>query len=341
MVFSTNTCQTGNLEFKVYQRMMSGSPDTSWTNTHLNALIASFLALDSKYPNLSCRALASRFKEVQGFFEGDDGIMSSQGIDKALFEANAVKLGLKLKLEWHPDYTTASFCGIVQPSKTEHTILTNPTKVMCNFFVLDPKFQQTRISKDARQLRAKALSYYYMYANCPINGPLSYAALERTRSVTVDGTELDSYHNESLREALQSIDTAKKNKEVPFHRKPPVISAEARRAVDELYGYNEREQLDFEQAFALWGKNLPHAIPTHENLHTYEANSENQRCWADVHHKQKLVNPIDVLPRGKWTFPHHTPGSAQELDDLLAQHKKNAPSPWEHRYTTEAPVFLA
>lgn len=267
MLFGNNNCDFGGIEARIPHTLMSGALWTSSQNGVLNMLLMSYCVLRTRHPNASIAELVRRFDEFNGCFEGDDGIFEGD-IDPQLVK----DLGLKLKLKSHDSYHGASFCGIVKMA-TENTIFTDPIKSICDFFVLRAQFGLARTALAKAQLRAKALSYYYQYANCPIVGPLAYAVLMHTRGHNVDeNTERDWYKRYVLREALEE---AKKQTETEkFYKQPPNVSPQARDFVYQTYGLDPAWQILYEEQIAKWALGLPHNLPPHPKLDQYYRHGE-------------------------------------------------------------------
>jgi hypothetical protein len=254
MFLGDNAGRAGSVRFRVSQRLMSGAVWTSCANGVLNLLLMSYCVLKTRYQDASPRHLAKQVGSFRGLIEGDDGICASSGIDPGLITA----LGLKLKMSSHASYCEASFCGITKPDNTRKTILCDPLKTICNFFVLRPEFEKMRKTKSAEQIRAKALCYALNYPNCPIVGPLAVAALERTKSIYVDPKRYDdSYHRALLKQAIRKQSEIRDLKE---------ITAADRVVVEERYGFSPDWQRCFETEIAKWGRHEPHCLPNHPRL---------------------------------------------------------------------------
>jgi hypothetical protein len=238
----------------------------------------------TNYPQASASELARRFDEFNGVFEGDDGIVQGHA-DLSI----AKRLGLKLKFEQHNDFTTASFCGIIK-LPDEDTIFTDPVKVLSDFFVLESSFGYQNLKQSKTRLRAKALSYYYQYSNCPVIGPLAFAVLQHTRGFAVTVSDVgDYYKRELLREALDANNTK------PFYHSPPNVSDRARSFVEQEYGLSREWQEHFEIEIAKWSNNQPHCIWTSSCFDAYCTNAE----------KYLSSSPIQrpAIPREKELIP--------------------------------------
>jgi hypothetical protein len=173
------------LEFKaltayIETRLMSGAMWTSSSNGMLNFMILSYLAMRTKFPNMNPIELASRVStDFVGVFEGDDGLTLAAKIDERII----TDLGLVLKFSYADTYHDAHFCGITcpRPDPTfETSIITDPIEVLRKFFFLPIKYKCSH-RRRAQLLRAKAMSYMYLYRHVPIIGELCHKVCEMTR----------------------------------------------------------------------------------------------------------------------------------------------------------------
>lgn len=259
MILGENTCRFSHVEAKILETLMSGAVWTSSLNGALNMLLMTYLVQRTKHPNLSSRELVRTVQsEFRGVFEGDDGLCAGS-VDPAL----VAEMGLKLKFKQFPDYTTASFCGIVKSSRSSTDILTDPVKVICDFPVLEAPYRAFKETKQLGLLRAKAMSLYCLYRNTPIIGPYARAWLRRTRSIQVD-TQALTYHQKEVLDF---------NKKVKFWQKDPEITMESRLAMEEIFGLDLAFQALFEEQIALFGEGREHALPEHDRFLVYQRNA--------------------------------------------------------------------
>jgi hypothetical protein len=233
LMLGQNTCKFGTITAKVDQRLMSGALWTSSSNGVLNLLIMSYIYAKSMGGDVET---GLKFK---GLFEGDDGIFESFNADRSLIE----EMGLKLDFDRHENFSTASFCGVCcVPGKNVNT--TDPKKVLRNFFVLPKQYNGAKDSTKWMLLRAKALSYKYLYNDCPIVGPLVDRVCDLTRSYNVSSqrAELDWYKRQVFDRACES--------KVWLQR--PQILEETRDVVSKSFGIDRYTQIQIEDAIGKW-----------------------------------------------------------------------------------------
>lgn len=264
MLLGNNVCHYSTLSCSLASTLMSGAPWTSSLNGALNLCIMSYHQLVAKYPDMGPRELARHHDEIVGFVEGDDGIFLGTG-----FPDLSAELGIILKREEHADCLLASFCGIVQPDADVQVIVTDPVKVIADFFVLPPKFKNQKKTNILEQFRAKAMSYYYQYHDCPIVGPLAYFVLQRTQGIHIRVERFDWYYQSILREALTH-----RASNPHFWEKPPEVSPQTRASLYDLYQLEPGWQYRFEHELQLWAENKPHILPHHQRLENYVLHAE-------------------------------------------------------------------
>lgn len=240
----------------VDQTLMSGAVWTSLNNCILCHLLVSYMRLKARHPNTPGSKLMSYFSEFTGVTEGDDSLTQGDAYDPELIEG----LGIKLTSEVHRNCTTASFCGILKPAGVNASI-TDPIKVISNFFVLEGNF--TEASKRTRMglLRAKALSYYWQYSTCPVVAHFAFAVLKRTRSYEPDIRSLYFNRLQAFTESL--ADKA-------FYHKAPEIDGTTRSLFSELYGLDILQQQELEASMIAWGNGCDKPITLPPQFRQYE-----------------------------------------------------------------------
>lgn len=183
LIRGTNRNKMDKLVAEIDETLMSGVAWTSSANGLLNFLINSYLCLNHGNEDLSIDELVSNLDHFKGLFEGDDGIFEDRGQ-----RAEAAKeLGLKLKFDRYPTYAGASFCSmVVFPG--EQDLCYDFKKALTNFTQLPDEYRNSSELKCMALLRAKALSYKYVYGNSPIVGVLADKVLELTRSIDARGS---------------------------------------------------------------------------------------------------------------------------------------------------------
>lgn len=195
-----NFIDCGTCTIVVKQRLMSGALWTSSSNSLINFLTQAFMA--AKARGLTGKAAVAWVREFfKGLFEGDDGLTLDYGITDTLIEA----MGLRLELQRYDSVYDSKFCGqIIEPVHGD--IVCDPMKIFQKFHMLDSKYQMARENKCKQLLRAKAMSYKYLYGNMPIVGILCDKVLETTRGIDVRSvmSETDGYHEGRLQRALDA-----------------------------------------------------------------------------------------------------------------------------------------
>lgn len=180
MVLGMNVMEFKSIIAIIETRLMSGAMWTSSSNGVLNFLIMSYLTMRSKYPNMDPVSLAKRVdREFVGVFEGDDGLTLNSKIDMKIIE----ELGIDLKLTRSRAFYEAHFCGITCPMPDPNydtSIVTDPIEVIRKFFFLPSRYKCSA-KRRAQLLRAKAMSYLYLYQDVPVIGELCHKVCEITR----------------------------------------------------------------------------------------------------------------------------------------------------------------
>lgn len=308
---------------------MSGSADTSASNCVLNFLLTAYLVLRTRYPHASSKTLARSVHQLHGLFEGDDGVIGVAGIDRSRLSTIVGGLGIKLKFAFHADFSTAAFCGILQPRECEGTILTDPKKILCNFFVIPPRFMNAKKSKQDILLRAKALSYLYQYPDCPVVSRLAHTVLSKTKSVTVVGDELDHHRSFILKEALESIKTSKQLQKPPFWAVVKPITYESRRMCEDLFDCPVEWQLETEAALDAWarGDSASFPIPCCAALERYAINGVRQLQGPATALWNSTSLPDPRADARRWQWFHPASGQNSDPDEIRRLKKMTLSSP--------------
>lgn len=215
-----NHCVFKNFKVELKATRMSGEMCTSLGNSFSNLMFMLFIAEENGNQN------------VRGVVEGDDGLftMTGESPTKEDFEA----LGLKIKLEVHPDVTTASFCGLVFDPE-DCINVTDPMKMLIAMGWTSAKYVGVRSSKMKGLLRSKAMSVAYQYPGCPILGHAARAYMRLTSGI--DTTWVENQMDWWQRERL-----AQQNGDVPW-ADPPMNT---RLLVEKLYNITVQDQLAIE-----------------------------------------------------------------------------------------------
>jgi hypothetical protein len=224
---------------QVDQTLMSGAVWTSLGNCMLSFGLVTYLRLRAKYPLMSAKELAGHVFEVDAVFEGDDSLSAGGAYDDQL----VTQLGLILKSKVLEDFGKGDFCGISKPLNRD-VLFTDAVKVVCNLFVLPKAYMNSRSTKQAGLLRAKALSLYWLYNRCPIVSHLCFAVLRRTRSIRPDGRTLTYHQNECLAQSSGK-----------YYLVPPAtLDDVTRQQYADAYGISPPEQIALEEALRRWGE---------------------------------------------------------------------------------------
>jgi hypothetical protein len=335
----TNHGRFTHWEFYVRQTLMSGAMWTSSANGALNALLTGFasevasgrLSLSSSYGRSRDPGDAShgrqehddpqsaghgtvlsairRFRSIPACIEGDDAICACTREGARLAQHALTALGTKVKLEYFDDFCSAKFCGIVQPDDID-VCLTDPIKVLCNMFLIPGKYAFSKPKRMSALIRAKAMSYLYQFRECPVVATLAYAVLKRTRGVAVDVSDsimLDWF-------GLYKLDVLKAAMKTRIYQDKPVIRAQSRRVVSDVYGVSPEWQLDFEESILLWADGHHVILPDHPKLAKYQENfanlvyDENRRVYPKHDLPQPYKKMIDQNDR-RHRFYHPSTGS--------------------------------
>jgi hypothetical protein len=184
------------LKTQIRETLMSGAVWTSLANCLLSFFIVSYLRLRELYPDVKATELRHRLHTLKLYCEGDDTISAGREYDPTIIKS----LGIKLKSQVFESCCESEFCGILQSKDSKH-IITDPVKAMCNFYTLPVAKDGMRKSKVGGLMRAKAMSFYYQYAGCPVIGKLAYHTLKQTQGLTCDSSALNFRQLEVYQEA--------------------------------------------------------------------------------------------------------------------------------------------
>jgi len=234
MIRGSNRSFFSTCTVSVDQKLMSGVLWTSSANGLLDLLLLLFLKFDVPGRSLE-ETVDLALQERRLRVEGDDGIMAASAAQAADMEISAAKLGLILKPVAHRNFTEASFCSTVC-SADELIILPDPCKVLRKFFVLPPGLRLCRESAHFSQMRAKALSYAYLYHDTPVVGELAHRVCELTRSYDISKVLRTGWnHDDYISQALSDRDR--------WVKKRPAVSMTSRLLVEKRFGLTVNEQL--------------------------------------------------------------------------------------------------
>lgn len=252
LVMGTNRAVFKFITATVPQRLMSGSLWTSSANGVLNLMIMSYLSGRAQHPDITPEALADLMRqEFVGKVEGDDGITLDVGIRPEQIQ----RLGVILDFEPHDNYSQANFCGITCPLDGG-SIIIDPMKVMRKFFLIPPKYMRSPPKVHLELLRAKALSYAYLFGECPIVGALASAVLRLTKGVRISRSVYEHHLEETRHSWLKShMMEVPKTMHIQCNPKGSETSScsnATRTLFAERFSFSIPHQLRIEQSFAQW-----------------------------------------------------------------------------------------
>lgn len=234
LIRGTNFSALNRCTSLIDETLMSGVPWTSSANAILNLLINSYSAMVALHPTYTAPQLAKAAINFNGLFEGDDGIFEDYGQSTETTKA----LGVVLKFDRFPDYSTAKFCSMVVP-RGESALAYDFKKAFMTFTLLPASLAQCRETTCRALLRAKAMSYMHMYHSSPIVGALAYKVLDLTRSLDIRPVlhTLEERKREIIHAALQ---------DKSYLRKPTVSDA-SRIVYEQVFKISPDEQIRIEQ----------------------------------------------------------------------------------------------
>lgn len=188
-----NTCLFKFFAIRISAKRMSGEMNTSLGNGFSNLIFTKFVAWKHGI-------------KVKSVHEGDDGLIASDSDIKTEW---FTELGLIIKMDTVDDIADASFCGIIFDEE-DCLNITDPIKVLANFGWTSRSYLGANKRTLSKLLRCKAMSLLCEYPGCPILQELALYAMRVTKSFDVSSfiekrRDLDSYHRDRLRHALQFV----------------------------------------------------------------------------------------------------------------------------------------
>jgi len=184
-MLGVNYCNFYYFVLQIEATRMSGEMNTSLGNGFSNLIVMLFICHE--------RGL----KPPRGFVEGDDGIFRFLNKENVPTVADYAELGFTIKIEWHKDLSTASFCGIVF-SEDDLNNITDPISTMIGFGWTTRRYCRSKDKKLKELLKAKSFSLLYSYPGCPILRSLAEYGLR----VTQDSNFLFNCQNAYERDKL-------------------------------------------------------------------------------------------------------------------------------------------
>lgn len=219
-----NKCIFKNFHFWIEATRMSGEMCTSLGNGFTNLMLMLYV-LHKKGVNID---------HVNGVVEGDDGLFSWHG--PRLTTEDFFKCGFSLKMEYHDNLNTASFCGLIFDEKDKINI-TDPVAAMTEFSWLNRKYVRAKLKKHKELLRAKAYSMMYQFPGCPILSSLALYGLRVTEGHHARFSQLSMFHYERMMLEFQKWQDKRPDMTVPLR---------TRFLMEQVYGISVSEQEQIE-----------------------------------------------------------------------------------------------
>lgn len=176
-----------NFVARLRAKRYSGEMDTSSMNSYFNYVLIMFLLFKSmehtKNPKKAIVSVANvrsfLSKVVEPTLEGDDSLIAHF---KKLNETILTRLGAIAKLETHDSAFDASFCGLLfDPVALD--LIYNPFKFLMKFGYTSDRYLHSNNKTKLALIRAKALSFLFVFKACPIISPYCQKMLTLTTSV--------------------------------------------------------------------------------------------------------------------------------------------------------------
>lgn len=164
---------TNHMIFKEFEAIIDGTRMSGETNTSLGNGFFNLMAF-----LYACHVTGST--NVRGVVEGDDGLFSFEG--DAPSAQTFEDMGLIIKLEYHLDLNSASFCGIIYDKEDKANIV-DPYDVLVDTPWTTTFYATAKTSTLQMLLKAKAYSIAYQYPRCPILSSYATYLLRMTSDV--------------------------------------------------------------------------------------------------------------------------------------------------------------
>jgi len=262
MFLGNNVCQFEDVTAVLKETLMSGALWTSSANGVLNLLLMSYLVGRGRFAEVSPVDLATLMPSYyRGVHEGDDGLCATAPVDLSLIN----RLGLKLKFNYFPHFSMAGFCNIYSlPDGSD--CITDPIKVLRNFFCLPSKYLHMRESHQKGLLRAKAQSLLYLYPAAPIVSSLARAVCTATKSVDSRHSAAElGYWQREVYELAVAEQAAIRRGEIVEKK----VSAGARALTSEIFNVPIEDQYRIEAALDRLDFDIDLSAYAHASEHAY------------------------------------------------------------------------
>lgn len=175
-----------------------------------------------------------------GYFEGDDGLVSST---VRITSEDFLRCGFDIKILEHNDLLTTGFCGLTMAS--DGSAMADPSETLLNFGWTHSPMMRGGYKVRMGLLRAKAMSLLYQQPNCPI---LSKFAMHYVKLTEGYNPRFDTgwWDIQMSRESQAYFHWAKSEANKG-------VSGEARSAFEDLYGISAAQQLAIERKIDSYG----------------------------------------------------------------------------------------
>jgi hypothetical protein len=276
---SGGNVKTANKHFwiKLNSVRMSGESTTSSGNGFTNWMVSEFLAHVNN-------------AQIVGIYEGDDALCWFSKNPPTARQYAA--LGFDIKLTFHDDLSTTSFCGQVFDFH-DSAVLADPKYILAGLGWVPSRYVNSAHSTKMSLLRAKAWSYGYQYQATPIISAMARAYLRLTKSFDVRKAygSLDMYKRELLQQAV-AVGRPELDKQ---------IGMGTRHLMFKLYGVDIPTQLKYESYFD--------SLKTIEPIPLwFDVPPEWTHCWAnyvmEVPTYMMNIPPVEWAPAHPVNVPH-------------------------------------
>lgn len=191
-ILGVNECNFYYFILKVEATRMSGEMNTSLGNGFSNLMMMLFICEEKGIP------------EPPGFVEGDDGIFRFNDRSKVPIAKDFLELGFTIKIEWHTNLSTASFCGIVF-SEEDLNNVTSPIDALLSFGWTTRRYSRSNKKVYMELLRAKAFSMLYSYPGCPILRKLAEYGIRVTEGYHTRFNIQNVYQSEKAKVVMKTV----------------------------------------------------------------------------------------------------------------------------------------
>jgi len=191
-ILGTNQCNFYYFVLQVEATRMSGEMNTSLGNGFSNLMLMYFVCEERGLP------------EPPGFVEGDDGIFRFTNKNNVPTKEDFANLGFTIKIDWHRDLSTASFCGIVF-SEDDLNNVTDPISAMLSFGWSTRRYCRSKNKIQKELLRAKSFSMLYSYPGCPILRSLAEYGIRVTEGSHTKFAPENMYERDKVKSMMKYV----------------------------------------------------------------------------------------------------------------------------------------